>query len=60
MDKTVLEVVPLSQADDELSYWLGRTFEERCQGIELIRRVLYGEDDTSARLQRVLSVASSS
>lgn len=57
MDKTALEVVPLSRADDELEYWLSKTPQERLQAVELIRQTLYGYAGTTPRLQRVLTVA---
>jgi hypothetical protein len=56
LDKSKLEVVPLAQADDELEYWLQRTMEERCRGIEQIRRALYGYSDPVPRLSRVLEI----
>lgn len=56
LDKSVISIVPLSQADDELEYWLTRTPEERLRAVELIRRTLYGYSDPPPRLQRVLEV----
>jgi hypothetical protein len=56
LDKSVISVVPLSQADDELEYWLSKTPEERWQAVEFIRRTLYGYSDPPPRLQRVLEV----
>lgn len=57
MDKTAFSAVPLAEADDELSYWLTRTPEERWAAVELIRQTLYGYDPSTARLQRVLEIA---
>lgn len=57
MDKTAFSVVSLEEADDELSYWLSKTPEERLRAVELIRQTLYGYTHASAGLQRVLTVA---
>jgi hypothetical protein len=57
IDRTAFSVVPLTQADDELAYWLSKSPADRIAAIELIRRTLYGYDESTARLQRVLEVA---
>lgn len=57
MDKTAFSVVSLSQADDEVAYWLTKTPQERLRAMELMRQTLYGYTPDSARLQRVLTVA---
>jgi len=57
MDKTAFSAVPLSEADDELEYWLSKTPHERLRGIEMIRQTLYGYTTSSGRLQRILEVA---
>ena len=56
IDRTAFSVVPLSEAGNDVAYWLSRTAEERRQGIEINRRALYGEDAISGRLQRVLEI----
>jgi hypothetical protein len=56
-DRTAFSVVPLTQADDELAYWLSKSPADRIAAIELIRRTLYGYDESTARLQRVFEVA---
>jgi hypothetical protein len=57
IDRTAFSVVPLTQADDELAYWLSKSPADRIAAIELIRRTLYGYDESTARLQRVFEVA---
>jgi hypothetical protein len=41
---------------DEKSYWLSKTPYERLEAVELMRRILYGYDPSTTRLQRVLEV----
>jgi hypothetical protein len=56
MDKTAFSVVSLAEADDEVSYWLTKTPQERLRGMELIRQTLYGYTFATTRLQRVLEI----
>jgi hypothetical protein len=56
LDKGVLEVATLAQSDDDKSYWLKRTHAERMNAIEINRRLVYGEDRATSRLQRFLEV----
>jgi len=42
---------------DEIAYWRTRSPDERLEAVELLRQINYGEDATTARLQRVLEFA---
>ncbi len=55
MRKDRLDVVDLKDADGS-DYWLERPPIERIEAIEFMRRVMYGHDRVSRRLQRVLTV----
>ena len=58
VDRSAFSVVALGeQDDDDRKYWLSKTPRERLEGVETIRRVLYGYDPATVRLQRVLEVA---
>jgi len=57
LDRSAFSVVPLSEADDDLEYWLSRTPEERLSAVEVNRWLVYGYDTATSRLQRVLEVA---
>jgi hypothetical protein len=57
MDKTVLEIRPLDAQGDDRAYWASKTPLERLQAIEFMRQVMYGYNPSTARLQRVLTVA---
>ena len=56
IDKTVFTVTRLSDPSDEKEYWLSRSPYERLQAVETLRRLNYGEHQSTARLQRVLEV----
>lgn len=53
LDRSRLSLGPLEDSADK-DYWLSRSPLERLEGIELLRRLNYGEAATSARLQRLL------
>jgi len=54
--RDVFEVRELHEADDS-NYWLDRSPIERIEAIEFMRKVMFGHDRVSERLQRVLTVA---
>ena len=57
IDRSAFSVVTFGEQDeDDRNYWLSKTSHERLEGIETIRRVLYGYDPATVRLQRVLEV----
>ena len=56
MRKDVFEVVSLHRPRDP-NYWLTRDPIERIEAIEFMRKVMFGNDRVSERLQRVLTVA---
>jgi hypothetical protein len=39
-----------------VDFWLRKTPQERCAGIEALRQMFYGYDPTTARVQRVLEI----
>ena len=56
MQKTAFIVSSLFEKSDEKSYWLSKTPYERLEAIELMRRIIYGYDPSTTRLQRVFEV----
>jgi len=54
--RDVFEVVDLHESEDS-NYWLDRSPMERIEAIEFMRKVMYGNDRVSERIQRVLTVA---
>jgi hypothetical protein len=60
MDKTAFSVGSLAEAADEAderAFWQEQTPEQRLEALEFLRQVMYGYDPSTARLQRVLTVA---
>ncbi|MGA2112230.1 MAG: hypothetical protein ABSG98_08795 [Anaerolineales bacterium] len=57
LDRSVFSVVSLHDRSDDLEFWLVRSHEDRLGAIEVSRRMVYGYDWSSARLQRVLEIA---
>ncbi len=57
LDKTRFSTGTLFDATDETAYWQARTPGERLLALEIMRRVLYGYDPSSLRLQRFFEIA---
>jgi hypothetical protein len=53
--RDVFKVASLSDPSDEKEYWLSKTPNERLEAVELMRRIIYG-DEAAKRLQRVLEI----
>ena len=58
VDRTVFEVVSLSEEGDDRAYWQSKTPAERLLALEIMRQIIYGYDPSTTRLQRVFEVAS--
>ena len=57
LDKTAFSIVNLDEADEaDRQYWWSKTPQERLQAVEIYRRMVYGHDRTTARLQRTIEV----
>ena len=56
IDKSAFSIVDLHESGDEKKYWSSKSPQERVQAIEIMRKILYGEDATTARLQRILEI----
>jgi hypothetical protein len=48
---------PAEAESADVEYWLSKTPAERIEGIEYLRRWLYGDAQVDARLQRVFEFA---
>ncbi len=53
--RDVFKVTSLDEPADDKGYWLSKTPEERLEAVELMRRMIYG-DEAIKRLQRVLEI----
>jgi hypothetical protein len=57
IDRSTLRATSFDEAEaDDIDFWMNKTPTERIEGIEYLRRWLYGDDQIDARLQRVLTV----
>jgi len=54
--RNVFQVVDMHESDDT-AYWHGQCYTERIETIEFMRKVMFGHDRVSERLQRILTVA---
>jgi len=57
LDKTQLTACSLDDFTEEKQYWLSRGKADRLNAIEINRRMVYGTDRTTSRLQRFLETA---
>ena len=57
LDKSTLVVTSLVDTDEDNRYWLLQGVPERISALEIQRRMVYGIDRTTSRLQRVLETA---
>ncbi len=57
LDKSVITHRTFEEAEaDDIEYWQSRTPAERLRAAEFLRRLNYGVDACTARLQRVITV----
>lgn len=54
--RNVFQVVDMRESDDT-AYWRDQSYTERIETIEFMRKVIFGHDRVSERLQRILTVA---
>ncbi len=57
LNKKVISVTTLDDNEEEKEFWLLRGALERIEAIELNRRMVYGKDRTTSRLQRLLETS---
>jgi hypothetical protein len=54
--RDVFEVVDMRESDDT-TYWRERSYVERIEAIEFMRKAMFGHDRVSERLQRIFTIA---
>ena len=54
--RNVFQVVDMHESDDT-AYSRGQSYTERIEAIEFMRKVMFGHDRVSERLQRIFTVA---
>lgn len=55
-DKHAVEICSLGEEGNDLEFWLSRTPEERISAVEHLRRMMYGYDPATARMERILEI----
>jgi hypothetical protein len=56
LDKTQMRISSLDETSDEIAYWHSKSPTERLAAIEVMRQIVYGYDQATTRLQRVLTI----
>ena len=57
VDRSIIAVGSAFEESDEKAYWLTKSPLERLEAVELYRRIAFGYDPFTTRLQRVLESA---
>ena len=57
LDKRIVKVTSLDDTEEEKKYWISKTPVERIEAIEIHRRMIYGEDRVTSRLQRLFETS---
>jgi hypothetical protein len=55
MDKKRLEITAVHAGNDR-SYWKQKSYAERIEALEILRRIVFGYDLSTTRLQRVITI----
>ena len=52
LNKKIVKVTSLDDIEEEKKYWISKSPLERIEAIEINRRMIYGQDRVTSRLQR--------
>ena len=55
MNKKVFQITSIHEGNDR-DYWKQKSYEERLEALELLRRIIFGYDPSTARLQRTITI----
>jgi hypothetical protein len=56
-NKQILRVTSLNAIEEEKRYWMSKSPLERIEAIEINRRMIYGRDRVTSRLQKIYETA---
>ena len=56
IDRSAFSIGSLSDGGDEKDYWKSKSPQERIQAIEIMRKIIYGYDASTERLQRFFEI----
>jgi hypothetical protein len=57
LNKKIVKVTSLNDIDEEKRYWMSKSPIDRIEAIEINRRMIYGQDGVTSRLQRFFETA---
>ena len=57
LNKEIVKVTSLNDIEEEKRYWMLKSPLERIEAIEINRRMIYGQDRATSRLQRFFETA---
>jgi len=57
LNKKIVKVTSLDDIEEEKRYWMSKSPLERIEAIEINRRMIYGQDRATSRLQRFFETA---
>jgi hypothetical protein len=57
LNKQIMKVTSLNDIEEEKKYWISKSPLERIEAIEINRRMIYGRDRVTSRLQRFFETA---
>lgn len=52
LNKKIVTITSLDDVEEEKRYWFSKSPFERLEAIEINRRMIYGQDRVTSRLQR--------
>ena len=55
MNKNFFQITSYRDGNDR-DYWKQKSYAERLEALELLRRIIFGYDPSTARLQRTITI----
>lgn len=55
MNKKIFKITSIRNSDD-YSFWKDKPYLKRIEGLEKLRRIVFGYDPSTQRLQRILKI----
>jgi len=57
IDRSAFSIGSIHDCGDEKAYWLSKSPQERIEAMEIMRKIIYGYNPATERLQRFLEIA---
>jgi hypothetical protein len=57
LNKKIVMVTSIDDIEEEKRYWMSKSPLERIEAVEINRRMIYGQDRVTSRLQRFFETA---